>query len=466
MAKVGIDTGFVGDTYLYALKIEERRCFVLTQFVINGGTPLHGSIQIGGAKNAALAILPAALLAEGECIIENLPCVTDVVLMLEMLREVGAEVRMIDNHTVSINSGNVRGDSVAPYDHARRMRASYYLIGAFLARFGEAHVPMPGGCNLGARPIDQHVKGFDLLGADVRVEGGFFHAKARQGWLRGAPIYLDIASVGATVNIMLAASMADGMTIIENAAREPHVVDLASFLNSMGAEVRGAGTNLIKIKGKKSLKGSAYAIIPDQIEAGTYMTAVVSAGGEVTINGVIPKHLECITAKLTEMGAVVTELDDAVIVKREKPLHCANVKTQPYPGFPTDMQPQVAACLTCADGTSIVSEGISDNRFRYVNELKRMGAKITVDAKTAVIQGISRLTGAPVQACDLRAGAALIVAALGAQGTTTVGTVFHIERGYEDIVGKLRAVGADIRAEETPVPDAINTEPVKLHAVI
>ena len=421
----------------------------MTQYVINGGTPLHGTINISGAKNAALAILPATLLVDGVCRIENIPKVTDVTLMLEILRDVGASVGLEDGgHTVLIDSGGVRSGSVASYEHARRMRASYYLIGAFLGRFAGAQVAMPGGCNLGVRPIDQHIKGFETLGAEVQVKAGFVHADARDGHLKGAPVYLDVQSVGATVNIILAAVMADGLTVIENAAREPHVVDLANFLNSSGADIKGAGTDIIKIRGRKRLTGGTYAIIPDQIEAGTYMAAVAAAGGEVTVGNIIPKHLECITAKLTELGVEVEELDDALVVRRNGALRKANVKTLPYPGFPTDMQPQISACLSCAGGISMVTESVADNRYRYVDELKRMGARIQVDGKVAVIEGIRRLTGAPVQACDLRAGAALIVAALGAQGKTEVGGVYHIERGYEDIVGKLKGAGADVWAEE------------------
>lgn len=427
----------------------------MTQYVINGGIPLRGTINISGAKNAALAILPATLLVDGVCRIENIPKVTDVTLMLEILRDVGASIRLVDDNTVLIDSRSVRVDSVAPYEQVRRMRASYYLIGAFLSRFLRAQVAMPGGCNLGVRPIDQHIKGFEALGAEVHVKAGFIHAEARDGKLTGSPIYLDVASVGATINIIIAAAMADGLTVIENAAREPHVVDLANFLNSAGADIKGAGTDVIKIRGKKNLTGGTYAIIPDQIEAGTYMAAVASAGGEVTLTNIIPKHLECITAKLTELGVEVIENDDSVTVRRSGKLRKANIKTLPYPGFPTDMQPQLTACLSCAEGTSMITESVADNRYRYMDELKRMGARIQVDGKVAVIEGIRRLTGAPVQACDLRAGAALIVAALGAQGTTEIGGVYHVERGYEDVIGKLRGVGADIRMEELPEPELI-----------
>lgn len=427
----------------------------MTQYAICGGRPLHGEINISGAKNAALAILPATLLVDGICRIENVPDVTDVKLMLEILKDIGASVQPTDGGAILIDSRGVRADSVAPYEQVRRMRASYYLIGAYLGRFLNAQVAMPGGCNLGVRPVDQHIKGFEMLGADVHVNAGFIHANAREGRLVGSPIYLDVASVGATINIILAAAMADGLTVIENAAREPHVVDLANFLNRTGADIKGAGTDIIKIRGKKHLTGGVYTIIPDQIEAGTYMAAVAAAGGEVTLNNVIPKHLECITAKLLEIGAEVEEFDDAVLVRRTRRLRKTNIKTLPYPGFPTDMQPQMAACLSFAEGTSMITESVADNRYRYVDELKRMGARIQVDGKLAVVEGIGKLSGAPVQACDLRAGAALIVAALGAEGLTEVGGVYHVERGYEDVVGKLRGVGADIRIEEIDDPDSL-----------
>ncbi len=427
----------------------------MTQYAIRGGRPLHGEINISGAKNAALAILPATLLVDGVCRIENIPNVTDVSLMLEILKDVGASVQTAEGGAVLIDSRGVRAGSVAPYDQVRRMRASYYLIGAYLGRFLNAQVAMPGGCNLGVRPVDQHIKGFEMLGADVHVNAGFIHANARENRLVGAPIYLDVASVGATINIILAAAMADGLTVIENAAREPHVVDLANFLNRVGADVKGAGTDIIKIRGKKHLTGGTYTIIPDQIEAGTYMTAVAAAGGEVTLNNVTPKHLECITAKLQEIGVEVEEFDESVLVRRTRRLRKTNIKTLPYPGFPTDMQPQMAACLSFAEGTSMITESVADNRYRYVDELKRMGARIQVDGKLAVVEGVGKLTGAPVQACDLRAGAALIVAALGAAGQTEVGGVYHVERGYEDVVGKLRGVGADISIQEIDDPDAL-----------
>ena len=334
------------------------------------------------------------------------------------------------------------------------MRASYYLIGALLGRFGQAEVAMPGGCNFGVRPIDQHVKGFTALGAKVMVEGGFINASTENGRLKGANIYLDVVSVGATMNIMMAAVRAEGNTIIENAAKEPHIVDLANFLNSMGANIMGAGTDVIKIRGVKQLRGGAYSIIPDQIEAGTYMAAVAAAGGDVLIQNVIPKHLDCITAKLVEMGVEVEELDDAVRVRRSGPISRTNVKTMPYPGFPTDMQPQIAAVLCLANGTSVLTEGVWDSRYRYVDEFRRMGAHIQVDGKVAVIEGVPALTGAPVHACDLRAGAAMVIAGLAAQGVTEVDGIYHIERGYENLVGKLAGVGADIRTITVPDEDA------------
>lgn len=428
----------------------------MVHYVIRGGKELRGAINISGAKNAAVAILPAALLVDGVCRIENIPQVSDVLLMLDMMEELGAVVRRINPTTITVDSRHVRTDAVAPYELVRRMRASYYIIGAYLSRFGRAQVSMPGGCDFGVRPIDQHIKGFKALGAEVSVRAGFVYATAPNGRLTGTPIYLDFASVGATINIILAAVLAEGMTVIENAAREPHIVDLANFLNSMGADIAGAGTDIIKIRGKQRLNGGVYTIIPDQIEAGTYMTAAAAAGGEVVIQNVIPKHLECITAKLLEMGVDVEELDDAVIVRRlGTPLRKTNIKTLPYPGFPTDMQPQILACLCCAEGTSMITEGVWDNRFRYVDELKRLGAQIQVDGRLAVVQGVAHLTGAPVQACDLRAGAALIVAALGAHGTTEIDGIYHIERGYENVVDKLRGVGADVSRIELPDPELL-----------
>ena len=341
------------------------------------------------------------------------------------------------------------------YDLARRIRASYYLLGALLGRFGQATVAMPGGCNFGVRPIDQHIKGFTTMGAEVSVEGGFIHTAAKDGRLVGAPVYLDVVSVGATMNIMMAAALAEGTTTIENAAKEPHIVDLANFLNSMGADIRGAGTDTIKIRGVERLSGGSYAIIPDQIEAGTYMAAVAATGGQVLVKNIIPKHMDCITAKLQECGVDVEENEDTLLVRRTGRLKKANVKTLPYPGFPTDMQPQMTTVLSLAQGTSLVTEGVWSSRYRYVDELKRMGAHIQVDDKTAVVEGVEKLTGAPIQAYDLRAGAALVIAALAAQGESEITNVQYIERGYEDIIGKLRALGADIQAVEEPDEDAL-----------
>ena len=408
----------------------------MTKYVIHGGKPLFGEIDISGAKNAAVAIIPAALLVDGVCRIENIPQISDVTLILNILQELGADVRTVNRTTVDVDCSHIRNARV-PEELARKIRASYYLIGALLGRFGSAEVPPPGGCDFGGRPIDQHIKGFVAMGADVDVRGGYIHAKAKNGRMCGTQIYLDIVSVGATMNIMLAAVLADGLTVIENAAKEPHIVDLANFLNSMGAEIMGAGTDVIKIRGVERLSGGSYSIIPDQIEAGTYMTAVAAAGGEVL-------------AKLLEMGVDVEERDDAVLVRRHGKLTRTNVKTLPYPGFPTDMQPQIAAVLCLAEGTSVLTEGVWDNRYRYVDEFRRMGAQIQVDGKIAVIEGVEKLTGARIQACDLRAGAAMVIAGLAAQGTTEIGCIHHIERGYEDIVRKLSGVGADIRVVVTP----------------
>ena len=421
----------------------------MTKYHIQGGKPLSGTITISGAKNAAVAIIPAALLVDGVCRIENIPQISDVTLILQILQELGADVRPINRTTVDLDCSHIRHRQ-GPDELARRIRASYYLVGALLGRFGWAEVPLPGGCDLGGRPIDQHIKGFVSMGADVDVRNGLICAKVAGGRLAGGQIYLDMVSVGATMNIMLAGVLADGMTIIENAAKEPHIVDLANFLNSMGANIMGAGTDVIKIRGVKQLRGGAYSIIPDQIEAGTYMAAVAAAGGDVLIQNVIPKHLDCITAKLVEMGVDVEELDDAVRVRRSGPISRANVKTMPYPGFPTDMQPQIAAVLCLATGTSVLTEGVWDSRYRYVDEFRRMGAHIQVDGKVAVIEGVPGLTGAPVHACDLRAGAAMVIAGLAAQGITEVDGIYHIERGYEDLVGKLAGVGAEIQVVTVP----------------
>ena len=430
----------------------ERVQTSLNKYQIQGGKPLHGTITISGAKNAAVAIIPAALLVDGVCRIENIPQISDVTLILQILQELGADVRTVNRTTVDIDCSHIRNRQV-PYELARKIRASYYLVGALLGRFGWAEVPLPGGCDLGGRPIDQHIKGFVAMGADVDVRNGLICAKVPGGRLSGGQIYLDMVSVGATMNIMLAGVLADGMTIIENAAKEPHIVDLANFLNSMGADIMGAGTDVIKVRGVEKLRGGFYSIIPDQIEAGTYMTAVAAAGGEVRINNVIPKHLDCITAKLVEMGVEIQEDGDALIVRRSGKLTSTNVKTMPYPGFPTDMQPQIAAVLCLAEGTSILNEGVWDNRYRYADEFRRMGANIQVNGKVAVIEGVHALTGAPVCACDLRAGAAMIVAGLAANGITEIDQVYHIERGYEGIVEKLAKLGADIHEEAIPEED-------------
>ena len=422
----------------------------MTKYIVQGGKPLFGEVEISGAKNAAVAIIPAALLVDGVCRIENIPQISDVTLCLKILEDLGAGVRSINRHTVEIDCSRIHSTRTN-YDMSRKIRASYYLIGSLLGRFGEAEVAMPGGCNFGGvRPIDQHVKGFAALGAKVSVEGGFIHASVEGRRLKGANIYLDVVSVGATMNIMMAAVMADGVTVIENAAKEPHIVDLANFLNSMGANIRGAGTDTIKIHGVEHLRGGSYAIIPDQIEAGTYMAAVAAAGGQVLVKNIIPKHIDCITAKLVEMGVEVEENEDTLLVRRTGKLQKTNIKTLPYPGFPTDMQPQITTVLSLAEGTSLVTEGVWGSRYRYVDELKRMGANIQVDDKTAVVEGVDHLTGAPIQAYDLRAGAALVIAALAAHGQSEITQVQYIERGYEDIISKLRALGADIRSVEEP----------------
>ena len=421
----------------------------MDKYIIKGGKPLYGEVEISGAKNAAVAIIPAALMVEGVCRIENIPQISDTDMLLTILSEMGAKVRSINISTVEIDCTSVRKDG-APYDLMRKIRASYYLIGAMLGRFGSAKTTMPGGCNFGVRPIDQHIKGMTALGAHIEVKGGFVFAEAPNGLLTGTKVYLDKVSVGATMNIMIAATKAQGKTTIENAAREPHIVDLANFLNSMGADVRGAGTDTIKIYGVEKLHGGTYSIIPDQIEAGTYMAAVAAAGGEITIKNVIPKHLDCISAKLREMGVEIDEYPDSVVVRRTGTLTRANIKTQPYPGFPTDMQPQISTVLCLAEGTSVVTEGVWDNRYKYISELKKMGAEAQVDGKTAVIEGVPFLTGAPVAACDLRAGAAVVIAGLCARGETIVEEVSYIERGYQDLVGKLNSLGADITCISEP----------------
>ena len=422
----------------------------MTRYIIKGGKPLYGEIEISGAKNAAVAIIPAALMVNGSCRIDNIPQISDVTMLLNILKELGGDIRTVTRHSMDINCGGItsyRADS----DNMRRIRASYYLIGAMLGRFGRAEVAMPGGCNFGGvRPIDQHIKGFTAMGAHIDVRNGMVFAEAEGGRLHGASIYLDVVSVGATINLILAAALAEGQTVIENAAREPHIVDLANFLNSMGADIRGAGTSVIKIRGVSELRGGYYSIIPDQIEAGTYLAAVAGTGGEVLVKNVIPKHLNCITVKLEEMGAEIEERDDCVLIRRERPLTRTNLKTLPYPGFPTDMQPQTAALLAVAAGTSVITEGVWEGRYKYVDEFLKMGAKIQVDGRLAVVEGVPALTGAKLRACDLRAGAAMVIAGLIASGTTELEGVHYIERGYENIVEKLRSVGADIISVTTP----------------
>ena len=427
----------------------EKRVNILTKYMIQGGTPLFGEVEISGAKNAAVAIIPAALLVDGVCRIENIPQISDVTLCLNILEQLGAGVRSLDRHTVEVDCRHIHSTRT-PYDLARRIRASTYFIGALLGRFGQAEVALPGGCNFGGvRPIDQHMKGFNALGATVAVEGGFIRATtAGEERLKGASIYLDVVSVGATMNIMMAAVMAEGRTVIENAAKEPHIVDLANFLNSMGANIRGAGTDTIKIRGVDRLRGGSYAIIPDQIEAGTYMAAAAAAGGQILVKNIIPKHMDCITAKLQECGVEVEEHEDTLLVRRNGPLRRANIKTLPYPGFPTDMQPQITTVLSLAQGISLVTESVWSSRYRYVDELRRMGASIQVDDKTAVVEGVDHLVGAPIQAPDLRAGAALVIAALAAKGQSEITCIHYIERGYENLVEKLQGLGASIQAVE------------------
>ena len=414
----------------------------MDKFVINGGKPLKGTVHISGAKNAAVAILPAALLADSPCIIENLPEISDVATLLRAIKQLGAQVRVIDKSTVEIDPRSANS-FVIDKKMAEGMRASSYFLGALLGRHRRARVAPPGGCDFGVRPIDQHIKGFEALGAKVIIENGMVDARADE--LMGCSVYLDVVSVGATINIILAAVKARGLTVIENAAREPHIVDLANFLNSMGANIMGAGTSVIKIRGVESLHGTQYSIIPDQIEAGTYMVAAAATMGDVIIENVIPKHLESIIAKLVEAGVTVEEYDEAVrVTMNTRPKKC-NVKTMPHPGFPTDMQPQIATFLAISQGTSIVTEGVWDNRFRYVEQLIGMGAQIQVDGKMAVITGVEKLTPAPVKAVDLRAGAAMIIAGLMAEGITEVENTIYIDRGYENLAEKFASLGADIK---------------------
>lgn len=414
----------------------------MERLLIQGGKKLQGKIRISGAKNAAVAIIPATILSGGVCHIDNLPKINDVVQLKNILGQLGAGVDQEHFSKMSVDVSNMTSHE-ALGDSARSMRASYYFLGAMLGRFKKASVSLPGGCNIGVRPIDQHIKGFEALGAKVSIEHGVVKAEAEE--LKGAAIYLDVVSVGATINIMLAAVKAKGITTIENAAKEPHVVDMANFLNSMGADVKGAGTDIIKIHGVEEMHGCEYMVIPDQIEAGTYMIAAAATRGNVTVENIIPKHLESITAKLIEIGAQVIEYDDSVQVIGNGKLKPANLKTLPYPGFPTDLQQPMSVLLTMGEGTSIVTESIWENRFRHVDELKRMGAKIKVEGRVAVIEGVKRLSGAEVKATDLRAGAAMVVAGLVGDGDTIISNLIHIDRGYEELEGKLLSLGADIK---------------------
>ena len=422
----------------------------MDRYIVNGGKPLHGEVTISGAKNAAVAVIPAAILCDEPCRIENIPNISDVSLIANILKNLGAIVKRVNKNTLEIDSRPINTYS-ATDDSVRGMRASYYLIGALLGRFHNARVALPGGCNFGIRPIDQHLKGFATLGASCElINGGIVEAKSDTR-LHGGNVYFDTVSVGSTMNIMLAAVKAEGQTIIENAAKEPHIVDLANFLNSMGANIRGAGTDVIKIRGVDYLHGITYSIIPDQIEAGTYMAAAVATRGSLLVKNVTPKHLDSITAKLADIGVEVEEYDEAVRIDASKHnLRSCNIKTMPHPGFPTDCQPQFVAMLSTLEGTSIVTENVWDNRFQYVRELLLMGAKISVEGRVAVIEGVKELHGAPVKATDLRAGAALIIAGLVASGETEIGSINYIERGYEEIIDKFRALGADIRKQYVP----------------
>lgn len=415
----------------------------MEKLVINGPTPLRGEVSISGAKNSAVAILPATLLINGVCTINNLPNIMDVKLSCEILEGLGAKIKWIDKNSIEIDTRNIT-NTIAPIDLTRKFRASYYLIGSMLGRKQEIEVGLPGGCNLGARPIDQHIKGFEALGAEVEIIGGNVRATAKK--LTGTSIYMDIVSVGATINVMLASVLAEGTTIIDNAAKEPHIVDIANFLNTMGADIRGAGTDMIKINGVKSLKGGqSYSVVPDQIEAGTFMLAAVASRGDLIIKNCITKHLECITAKILEIGGNVDMNGDKLRVWCDKRPTKATIKTLPYPGFPTDLQPQMGVVLSLAEGTSIINESIWESRFQYTNELNKMGAQITAQGKSAIFEGVENLYGASVYSTDLRAGAALIVAGIAAEGKTEVYNLEHIDRGYENIEEKFRSIGADIQ---------------------
>ena len=415
----------------------------MEKLVVTGPTPLKGEVIINGAKNAAVAILPATLLIDGTCTIENLPNISDVKISCEILEKLGAKINWIDKHTITVDSRNII-TTQAPLDLTRKFRASYYIIGAMLSRMGEVEVGMPGGCKLGARPIDQHIKGFEALGAEVTVEKGTIHAKANN--LTGNSVYMDIVSVGATINVMLSAVLAKGTTVIDNAAKEPHIVDVANFLNTLGADIRGAGTDVIKINGVEKLHGNAtYSVVPDQIEAGTFMLAAVASKGDLYLKNCITKHLESITAKILEVGGKVEDYGDSIRVYCDQRPKKASIKTLPYPGFPTDLQPQMGVVLSLADGTSTINESIWESRFQYTDELNKMGAKITAQGKSAFFEGVEKLYGAPVYSTDLRAGAALIIAGVAAEGITEIYNLEHIDRGYEDIEGRFRAIGANIK---------------------
>ena len=413
----------------------------MEQYIIKGGSPLVGEVEIGGAKNAALAILAAAIMTDETVTIDNLPDVNDINVLLEAMEGIGAQIQRVDRHTVKIN-GSTIGDFSIDYDYIKKIRASYYLLGALLGKYNKAEVALPGGCNIGSRPIDQHVKGFRALGAEVEIEHGKILAEAET--LKGTHLYFDVVSVGATINVMMAAAMADGLTILENVAKEPHVVDVANFLNSMGANIKGAGTDVIKIRGVQKLHKTEYSIIPDQIEAGTFMFAAAATKGDITVLNVIPKHLEATISKLEEMGCQVEEFDDAVRVVANKRLKSTQVKTLPYPGFPTDMQPQIGVTLALSKGTSIITESIFENRFKYLDELARMGAIIKVEGNSATIEGVEKFSGARVSAPDLRAGAALVIAGLATDGITIVDDIVYIQRGYEQFEKKLQGLGAMI----------------------
>ncbi len=413
----------------------------MDKYVIRGGNPLVGEVEIGGAKNAALAILTAAIMTDETVVVDNIPDVSDINVLLEAISVIGATVDRVDRHTVRINGSTIGSVSV-DYEFIKKIRASYYLLGALLGKYKRAEVPLPGGCNIGSRPIDLHLKGFRALGATVTIRNGVIYASADD--LHGAHIFLDTVSVGATINIMMAAAMAQGKTVIENAAREPHVVDAANFLNSMGANIKGAGTDVIRVRGVESLHRTSYTVVPDMIEAGTFMFAAAATRGDILMKNVIPKHLEAMTAKLVEIGCQVEEFDDAVRISAKSRLGKTHVKTLPYPGFPTDMQPQIGVALCLARGTSIVTESIFENRFKYVDELARMGATIKVEGNTAIIDGTETLTGARISAPDLRAGAALVIAGLAAEGVTVIDDIVYILRGYEDFDKKLRDLGAEI----------------------